>query len=355
MKYIFYPNVHFIKGYLRSILYESDRSTTYLIPNCFEEIFDTAANEGLEIENIESNFLDLILQNDLIFEVPNDLIFSFPKPKLINYSNLMVSSLIIEYSLHNVICLTNNSNIFLETCFYIKLNKQNIDFQLLKILLEQNQSDSVEFGLLNIELINLKFIDFINSLDKLIVINCFFDLNDLNDKRILDNFDMNKIIILERNFGNYILNTGIRHFYEAHNNHTYFNNKLFLNSDGIITIYEDDGGPNINLSICSTSEIENFINSKVVKELWFTKKSNTFVCKDCENRFFCIDKRTPKFSEIGIFHEIECNYNPYIAKWKGEEGYLTLSECGIISNETQFSINHEKIAEINKVLWSDED
>ena len=70
----------------------------------------------------------------------------------------------------------------------------------------------------------------------------------------------------------------------------------------------------------------------------------------------CVDNRLPyKRKENEWFHKIECKYNPYIAKWEGEEGYQTLEECGVLSNEKGFSIDHEKIAKINAVLWDEED
>ncbi len=37
----------------------------------------------------------------------------------------------------------------------------------------------------------------------------------------------------------------------------------------------------------------------------------------------------------------------------GEEDYFSLAECGVVSNETEFSIDHERIAEINKQLWGE--
>ena len=86
------------------------------------------------------------------------------------------------------------------------------------------------------------------------------------------------------------------------------------------------------------------------------KKDETDVCKDCEFRHMCVDNRLPyERSPNEWYHKIECNYNPYIAKWEGEEGYRTLAECGVISNEEGFSIDHEKIAEINEELWGEDD
>ena len=353
MKYIFYPTVHFIKGYLRALIYESDRLMTYLVPNDFEKLFNISEKEGLELEKIEPITLDFILQNDLVFEISNDLLLSFPKSELINFSHLRISNLVVDYSSQNLNLLLNKSTYFKETSLYFKLNN-NIDYKSMSSLIEKNQCDNVEFGIFNKKLLDTNFIEFINSINKLIIINCFFDINILEKGINLNNFDNSKIILLERNFDNLILTTGVRHFYEAHENHTFFNKKLFLNPDGILTIFENESEPKVNLSNCTINEINEFIRSNEVQLLWKVRKENTVVCKDCENRFFCIDKRIPKHGNFGVYHEVECQYNPFIAKWEGEIGYRTLSECGVISNENEFSIDHNRIAEINKEIWEEE-
>ena len=100
--------------------------------------------------------------------------------------------------------------------------------------------------------------------------------------------------------------------------------------------------------------LEAIINSNEFQNLWFSTKEITDICKSCEFRNMCFDNRTPKKRlDNTWYHNTECNYNPYIAKWAGEEGYKTLSECGIISNEDGFSIDEEKIAKINAELWGD--
>lgn len=90
-------------------------------------------------------------------------------------------------------------------------------------------------------------------------------------------------------------------------------------------------------------------------EIWKSPKEKTDICHNCEFHNVCIDNRLPKKRESdGLwYHTTECNYNPYIAKWKGEEGYRTLAECGVKSDETGFSIDHEHIAKINEELWGD--
>jgi hypothetical protein len=65
----------------------------------------------------------------------------------------------------------------------------------------------------------------------------------------------------------------------------------------------------------------------------------------------CVDNRVPierKSNEW--YNSLECNYNPYIGKWEGEEGYLSLADCGVISNEKGFIIDHEKVQKINSLI-----
>lgn len=84
-------------------------------------------------------------------------------------------------------------------------------------------------------------------------------------------------------------------------------------------------------------------------------KSRISVCSTCEFRGVCLDYRIPlKQIDDTFFYDNECSYNPYIAKWEGEVGYRTLAECGVISNEEGFFIDHERIAEINRELWGED-
>ena len=76
------------------------------------------------------------------------------------------------------------------------------------------------------------------------------------------------------------------------------------------------------------------------------------ICKDCEFRFVCSNDFELIYDNLlEVFtKKTDCKYNPYIAKWEGEEGYQTLEECGVISDETGFFIDHKKIAIINAGL-----
>ncbi|MDR2057516.1 MAG: hypothetical protein LBP83_04405, partial [Dysgonamonadaceae bacterium] len=50
-------------------------------------------------------------------------------------------------------------------------------------------------------------------------------------------------------------------------------------------------------------------------------------CKDCEFRYICTDCRAYLQDSNDIYSQpAKCNYNPYIAKWAGEEGYYPVEE-----------------------------
>lgn len=73
-------------------------------------------------------------------------------------------------------------------------------------------------------------------------------------------------------------------------------------------------------------------------------KDQIEVCSDCEFRRICIDFRVPqKRADGSLWFRIECDYNPYIGKWKGEPGYLSLGECGLSATANGFSIDWEKL------------
>lgn len=110
----------------------------------------------------------------------------------------------------------------------------------------------------------------------------------------------------------------------------------------------------------SFGDIKDVSIKEVLKNPNFQKfdkitKDEINVCKDCEFRYICTDCRAYIDNPNDIYSRpSKCNYNPYICKWEGEEGFQTLEECGVISNEKGFSIDHEKIAAINNMLWEEE-
>jgi radical SAM protein with 4Fe4S-binding SPASM domain len=146
-------------------------------------------------------------------------------------------------------------------------------------------------------------------------------------------------------------------FSESQAHHTYFNRKLYIGPNGEIkNAPECPETFGYIQDLESPEQLKAIVQTPEFQKYWFVHKEITDVCKDCEFRHMCVDNRLPhQRTENEWYHKTECNYNPYIAKWQGEEGYRTLAECGVISNENGFSIDHEKIAEINKELWGEDE
>ena len=151
------------------------------------------------------------------------------------------------------------------------------------------------------------------------------------------------------------LTISIEHFTESQKHNTYFNRKLYIGQKG-----EIKNAPECEISfdfiqdIKTVEELKEIISLPDFQRYWFVKKDNCDVCKDCEFRYICIDNRLPKYKSSGTWYfEKECNYNPYIGMWKEDIGYKTLQECGVVSTNESFSLDKNKIAQINKEIWGE--
>jgi SPASM domain peptide maturase of grasp-with-spasm system len=144
-------------------------------------------------------------------------------------------------------------------------------------------------------------------------------------------------------------------FFESQKHHTYFNRKLYIGGRGEIKNApecKDEFG--YIHDIKTIKELKNIIAKPEFQKYWLAHKELCDVCKDCEFKHMCIDNRIPSQREDGSwYHQEECDYNPYISKWKGEEGYQNLKDLGIISDENSYHRDDDKIFTINEVLWSD--
>lgn len=141
---------------------------------------------------------------------------------------------------------------------------------------------------------------------------------------------------------------------ESQQRHTFFNAKLFIRPDGSIMNAPNSTEVIGDIHSLHTGAFRNLADHPGLTKYWSVVKRHTDVCKDCEFRNMCVDSRPPlKRNSAEHYHASECNYNPYICKWKGEEGYRSLAECGVVSNAEGFSIDHERIAAINAELWGE--
>lgn len=168
-------------------------------------------------------------------------------------------------------------------------------------------------------------------------------------------FDERIVLIKERVYP--LIKSELDFYGESLHRHTYFNHNAFINSKGEIKNSFDSKVIFGDIyKLVNFLEIINVMEQPKFQEYWFVHKELCDVCKDCEFRNMCIDNRLPyKRKDGSWYHKTECNYNPYICKWEHEDGCQRLKECEVISDEHGFSINHEKITAINKMLWEEEE
>jgi hypothetical protein len=161
----------------------------------------------------------------------------------------------------------------------------------------------------------------------------------------------NNLDISEKSIYNFTIN--ISTFTESQNHNVYYNRKLYIDEFGKVkNAPECKEGFGSILKIKNETTILKIINSEKFQQYWYLGKDKCDVCSDCEFRYMCVDNRNPILRvDKSCYYQSECNYNPYIAKWKGEDGYKTLNECGVISNETGYSIDKKRLKAINKKTW----
>jgi len=118
----------------------------------------------------------------------------------------------------------------------------------------------------------------------------------------------------------------IPYYSESNLHNPYFNGKVYIRNNRV----EDYLGN-------SYETIEAFLDA-MQDSVWKISKRHIDVCQHCEFRRVCFDGRVPlQRNNTEWYYSTECSYNPYVGKWKGEYGYQSLEELGVISNENEFT------------------
>ena len=93
-------------------------------------------------------------------------------------------------------------------------------------------------------------------------------------------------------------------------------------------------------------DIERAMAHPEFSRLWGITKDHVDVCRDCEFRRICPDCRVfTRNPERPTAHPARCSYNPYIARWQGQPGYVPVEQCGVFTPEG-FVPNRERIAQL---------
>ncbi len=371
-KYIVTSTCLSIYGFTRSVIYDLPKMKFEFVPNSITNFLNLLSKKPFliiynetpnEYKEIIYEYLTYCLEKEYVLEIPHEIDKNnFPKLSLEFEFPSIISNLVIKLNASSTINYETIRDVLIATkCYNIQLIFES------------------DFELQNIDVL-LKVIGFIGlrSIEVIAPFNLGYSYQSLTDKykniafifiysAPKSEFNKSHILGLQQIFSSVndfevthlksleFFNVNITLFTESQKHNAYFNRKLYIGAEGEIKnspLTKNIFGNIHNLK--NANEILDIVNAKEFQKHWFIHKGLIDVCKQCEFRHMCVDNRLPlKRNDNEWFMETECNYNPYIAKWKGEEGYKSLVECEIRSDHNKFSLNVDKLNAINQELWED--
>lgn len=335
-----------VKGARRSIIYDLGRKSYQFIPNMLFEILMKFNGNSIQdvkrcfpenVTHIDSYF-KFLEENEYVFfcdksEVhffpPLDLYWDYPgditttifkifKECKIDF-NKVISELFSlkckDYLIH-----FNCDTEIKDVVFFLEIFKEytirNIDFYI---------PYSVEID--DIEVLTRLCDDFI-TINKIVIykspINRYIESKSKVKGKIIYS-NQQEIDYHSISTTNFIVN--IPFFTEAQNHNVFFNRKAIISSLGFLSnsVFDDSQ----IWEISRAASLKSVIKNNEYTESWFIRKDSILVCKDCEFRYMCVDARNPIKVRDDLYtfsSELECPYNPFIAKWKGQEEWVSTND-----------------------------
>lgn len=330
-----------VDGKNRSCIVDTQRGKLYFIPNSLyfiltkhkkrsvEWIYDQYQDHG-----ILDTYYDFLINNELGFYT--DFLENFPSINLqYDTPNLITNSIIelsdnSEYDIDKVI--NELSELGCEV-LEIRVLSQMSFVDLSSIIDKTKESNfrSVIVGLpfseeYTMGNVNKFLIEKYPRITQLYIYNC-------NISELLDNRSNSAIIYSTQkslnaeccgNIKPNFFSPSIQMISESKRHNSCLNRKICIMENGNIKSCPSFLRPFGNIK---NSSLYSVIENKEFQKIWHIKKDEIYVCKDCEMRYVCHDCRAYLKKQNDIYSQpAKCTYNPYIAKWQGEEGYISVEE-----------------------------
>lgn len=328
-------DIKVVKGYNRLLIYDFGREDYLFLPLNYIRYFDEDCRLT-DYAIIDNEFIDFLSKYDYTFKIPqglfDNIIYTHHHREepfnvfmaFINCVNNNINFYLIIEKLQQL--LTKNLVLHFDGLFpqdkiheFIK-STLNLGFVSISVLLENIENEIIKEDLQNLYP-NINFIDF----------NVF---NKLDSDYHIPNFLIDYLY----------------YQYAIQHNGVYYRSLFFINENTF------QFSPEKNNEF-STKQLEiDFLHraeSKELTTLWHVNKDKVEVCKECEFRYMCVDYRQPvQRKDKTWYYASECIYNPYISKWKGEEGYMDLASIGVYCKEDVFVKDVQLIRNWQDKLWS---
>ena len=337
---IILPTCRFVKGYMRSVILDIQRGVLDFIPNELYEMYQNYNKQEVdsilsqynpEEKEIVEEYIDFLIKNEYaILGTQHDT------------EQIAYLSTTYNYCGHITNCVCEYSD-FIHKHIELILNK--IDKQLACSAIQILFSETIAIEQLSEFLKNFEDVTFISHIEIILPYSSEYNEKTIN-KLLIQQWLINKIILynapqekIEDKLHTYIIHTqqkfhrsqcgiiareyftqNMFHITEAMHYNTCLHKKLSIDKEGNIRncpFSIDCFGNIVDNTILDTIHLKSF------QKFWTITKDLIQVCKDCEFRYICTDCRTYTKDKNDIYSQpAKCTYNPYIAKWQGEDGYI---------------------------------
>lgn len=335
-----YANCKLVRGVCRSVINDIQRHNFSFIPNSLYDLlikYDACSIDYIKnqynnkFHKIIDEYINFLLNKEYVFFTVEPNAFpiiqnSYIYPSII--SNAVVSNqkyfenykLIIDYlnilnckalqfrmfeyqNMEKLMPLFNDSTIQ-EIEILLKYNK-NINISKIKNLFIKYQR------IWTLRIYNAPQNDIV-FLDKQKQHPVFYTTQNITNHSFCGNIHPNNFV------------NNITFFTESLHYNTCLNRKLCIDENGYI---KNCPSMSKHYGHISNTNVAEVVQSEEFQKLWHIKKDDIKVCKDCEFRHMCMDCRAYIKNPNDIYSQpAKCPYNPYIAKWQGQEGYITVEQ-----------------------------
>lgn len=311
-------NCLLVKGYSKNLLIDIQNNCWYHV-----EFDETAVSDAKKFKTLQPEVRKHLLEHQIVTEIPKYMIDRFPKINTSFDIPSHIESVIIDrntaskYSivdvLHWVQCLHTK---------YIQLRYfQNplSDLELNSILSYSDSSiiESLEFIIpYDSTLVNY-FGDAITKFPKIhrVIFHSCPEPLETGHPQITC---IEQVITSSNQCGviqPILFSNHRKHVLKSINYNSCLYKKIGVDVNGNIR-----NCPSAHQIIGHVDQLDQLSTKQLETPLWYIKKDDVAVCKDCEFRYICTDCRIRTVD--GEYSRPEtCPYNPYTNTWRGQEGY----------------------------------
>ena len=333
MVFKFISTAQIVDGHIRSCIYDLERSTYYYIPKALSEIIlEYSGKIEWEIlyklfpdqKPILKEYYDFLVNHDLIFftDCPScfpELTLNYDYPGVISNCIIELNSNIIDEKKTRVLD-TLNISAFEIIVEYKSQFKELCD---LMPLIETTRCRSICISIINGMFDQHELELLTKNSNKLTHIFYSHDIEELGSNLLNGVSLIRKKTLINQDSYTPRFVVNLSFYIEAINYNPFFNKKLYIDKKGRVSNFPQS---NIKEQFpLSKRQFINLIENDVFGKFWSLNKDFIENCKHCEHRYMCFDNRIPvKNLNNNWEYSSSCNYNPYLAKWKGQEGYVSV-------------------------------